>query len=64
MTDLSERLEAARREKGLSVAELASAAGTSTRQMSRYLTGRSTPPVDVAARMATALNISLDHLAA
>lgn len=62
MTNLSNRLEAARRAKGVSIADLADAAGISARHMRRYLTGASTPPVDVARRIADTLGCSLDEL--
>lgn len=62
MTDLSQRLDAARKEAGMPIADLAAAAGTSARHMRRYLAGTSTPPVDVARRIADALGCSLDEI--
>lgn len=46
----------------MTIADLATAAGTSTRHMRRYLAGTSTPPVDVARRIADAVGRSLDDI--
>ncbi len=59
---LGERIKALRSEAGLSQAELAEQVGGDGRQISRYENGRITPSLDALARIAQALNISLDHL--
>lgn len=59
---LGERIKALRAEAGLSQAELAEHIGGDGRQISRYENGRITPSLDALARIAQALNISLDHL--
>ena len=59
---LGERIKALRSEAGLSQAELAEHVGGDGRQISRYENGRITPSLDALARIAQALNISLDHL--
>lgn len=43
-------------------AELAERVGGDGRQISRYENGRITPSLDALARLAEALNVSLDHL--
>lgn len=47
---------------GLSQAELAEQVGGDGRQISRYENGRITPNLDGLARIAEALNVSIDHL--
>ena len=42
--------------------ELADKVGTDARQISRYENGRITPSLDVVARIAETLNVSVDHL--
>lgn len=59
---LGERIKALRTEAGLSQAELAEHVGGDGRQISRYENGRITPSLDALARIAEALNVSLDHL--
>jgi len=61
---LADRIKQLRTEAGLSQAELAELVGGSdARQISRYEHGRITPSLDVAVRLAQALNVSLDYLA-
>jgi transcriptional regulator with XRE-family HTH domain len=60
---IGERIKALRKEAGWGQGELAERVGTDARQISRYENGRITPSLDVAARIAEALNVSLDHLA-
>ena len=59
---LGERIKALRTEAGLSQAELAEQVGGDGRQIRRYENGRITPSLDALARIAEALNVSLDHL--
>jgi transcriptional regulator with XRE-family HTH domain len=59
---LGERIKELRKEVGWSQGELADKVGTDARQISRYENGRITPSLDVLARIAEALNISIDHL--
>lgn len=59
---LGERIKALRTEAGHSQAELAERVGGDGRQISRYENGRITPSLDALARLAEALNVSLDHL--
>ncbi|MDV9168742.1 helix-turn-helix transcriptional regulator [Streptomyces sp. W16] len=51
-----------RRLAGLSVAQLATAVGRTPWTIWDYETGRTTPPVDVAAGLADALDLRLDQL--
>jgi transcriptional regulator with XRE-family HTH domain len=61
---LADRIKQLRTEAGLSQAELAERVGGSdARQISRYEHGRITPSLDVAVRLAEALDVSLDYLA-
>jgi transcriptional regulator with XRE-family HTH domain len=61
---IADRIKQLRTEAGLSQAELAELVGGSdARQISRYEHGRITPSLDVAIRIAQALNVSLDYLA-
>lgn len=53
-----------RRLAGLTAAQLASAVGRSEWTVWDYETGRISPPVDVAAGLADALNLRLDQLLA
>ena len=57
-----ERLEALRRERGLSQAEVAEIAGVHPVQMSRYETGKGMPSVEVVKGLAVALAVSTDEL--
>lgn len=59
---LGERVKELRKEMGWSQGELADKVGTDARQVSRYENGRITPSLDVVARIAEVLNVSLDHL--
>lgn len=59
---LGDRIKALRSEAGLSQAELAETIGGDGRQISRYENERITPSLDALARIAQALNVSLDHL--
>jgi transcriptional regulator with XRE-family HTH domain len=59
---LGERIKELRKEAGWSQGELADKVGTDARQISRYENGRITPSLDVVARIAEALNVSVDHL--
>ena len=52
-----------RAELGLSQADLAAATGVHLRQIRRYESGEQQPALDVAARMAGALGVSVDELA-
>lgn len=60
---LGDRIKELRTELGLSQAELAQRVGsTDARQISRYENGRITPSLDGVARIAQALDVSLDYL--
>ncbi|HEX4345396.1 MAG TPA: helix-turn-helix transcriptional regulator [Solirubrobacteraceae bacterium] len=60
---LGDRIKELRTELGLSQAELAQRVGTTdARQISRYENGRITPSLDAIARLAQALDVSLDYL--
>ena len=59
---LGERVKELRKEHGWSQGELAERVGTDARQISRYENGRITPSLDVVARLAEVLNVSLDYL--
>jgi transcriptional regulator with XRE-family HTH domain len=59
---LGERIRTLRTEHGWSQGDLADKVGTDARQISRYENARITPSVDVLARIAQTLDISLDHL--
>jgi len=60
---LGDRIKQLRTELGLSQAELAQHVGsTDARQISRYENGRITPSLDAVARLAQALDVSLDYL--
>jgi transcriptional regulator with XRE-family HTH domain len=60
---LGDRIKQLRTELGLSQAELAQRVGsTDARQISRYENGRITPSLDAVARLAQALDVSLDYL--
>lgn len=58
------RLEQLRRERGLSRAELAKAAETTRVSIYRYEAGTRTPDLYAAQRLAKALGVTLDELAA
>jgi len=59
---IGERMKTLRKQAGWSQGELAERVGTDARQISRYENGRITPGLDVLARIAQALDVSLDHL--
>jgi transcriptional regulator with XRE-family HTH domain len=59
---LGERLKALRLEKGLSQGELAEMVGGDGRQISRYENGHITPSAEVLAKLAQALDCSVDYL--
>ncbi len=60
---LGDHIKTLRTELGLSQAELAQHVGsTDARQISRYENGRITPSLDAVARLAQALDVSLDYL--
>jgi transcriptional regulator with XRE-family HTH domain len=59
---LGERMKELRKQHGWSQGELAEKVGTDARQISRYENGRITPSLDVVARLAEVLNISIDYL--
>jgi transcriptional regulator with XRE-family HTH domain len=60
---LGDRIKELRTELGLSQAELATRVGsTDARQLSRYENGRITPSLYAVARLAQALDVSLDYL--
>ncbi len=62
VTSFSERLNQARNKKGLTLKALAAAANVSPSAMTHYGRGASLPPLDIAARLASALGVSLDWL--
>lgn len=57
------RLKKARQAKGLTIARLADAALTSVASMWGYENGKTFPSIDIAAKIATTLGVSLDYLA-
>ncbi len=59
---LGERIKQLRKETGWSQGELADKVSTDARQISRYENGRINPSLDVLARIAENLNVSIDHL--
>jgi transcriptional regulator with XRE-family HTH domain len=59
---LGERVKELRKEQGWSQGELAERVGTDARQISRYENGRITPSLDVVARLAEVLDVSIDYL--
>ncbi len=59
---LGERIKELRKEAGWSQGKLADKVSTDARQISRYENGRITPSLDAVARIAEALNVSLDYL--
>lgn len=60
--DLNQRMRKTREEKGYSQKKLAELAGVSPGSMSAYELGNKKPPVDVAARIAAVLGVSVDWL--
>lgn len=57
-----DRLKTLRTERGWSQADLADKIGSDARQVSRYENGRVAPSLDVLAKIADTLDISLDYL--
>lgn len=57
-------LKRRRQELGLSQSELSRVAGINARQLGRYEQGQNEPSLSVAAKLAGALNLTLDQLAA
>lgn len=57
-----DRLKTLRTERGWSQADLAEKIGSDARQVSRYENGRVAPSLDVLAKIADTLDISLDYL--
>lgn len=60
---LGELLAKARKDAGFDQSQLAAAVGIARNSLSNYETGRSVPPFDVAARIASACGVSLEWLA-
>lgn len=58
----ADKLQAALELRDMSQRELGRRAGVATSHISRTLRGESTPTVDIAARLAAALDVSLDWL--
>lgn len=61
--DFGNRLKAVRLEKGLKREELAQRINTSSAIIGRYERNQRTPSIDIAKRIAEALEVSLDYLA-
>lgn len=61
---VSERIATLRKRAGLSQAALAKAASISREAIGKYERGESSPSVDIASRIAAALEVSLDYLVA
>ncbi len=62
MADFSTRLRDIIESKGISQAWLAEKAETTEATISRYLTGIHKPNLDIVARIAKALNVSIDYI--
>jgi len=62
MIGLSNRLVNLRKEKKISQGELAEKVGIHNNVLGRYERGEATPSVDMAAKIADALGVSLDYL--
>lgn len=58
----TQRLKEAREKEGLSLKELQARVGISLSALNNYVAGRTLPPLDVAARLAAELHVSLDWL--
>ena len=58
----AERFKAAREKSGLTLKELKDRIGVSVSALSHYANGANLPPLDVAAKLATELGVSLDWL--
>jgi transcriptional regulator with XRE-family HTH domain len=61
-TNFSFRLKTVREEKGLKREDIAQKIGTSAAIIGRYERGERTPSVDIAKKIAEALEVSLDYL--
>ena len=61
-TDFGNRLKTVREEKGLKREEVAKAIGTSAAIIGRYERNERTPSIDIAKKLAEALDVSLDYL--
>lgn len=59
---VSDRLAAIRKERQLSQSDLGTKVGLHTNAIGRYERGEAIPSVDVAAKLAKALDVSLDYL--
>ena len=59
---LKSRLAILRKDKGISQTELGNIAGIHPNVLGRYERGEATPSVDMAAKLADALGVSLDYL--
>lgn len=59
---LKNRLALLRKDKGISQSELANIAGIHANVLGRYERGEATPSVEMAAKLADALGVSLDYL--
>ena len=59
----ADKMTQARKDKGLSRAELGEKIGTSSAVIGRYERSEMTPSIEVAAKIARELNVSLDYLA-
>jgi len=62
MIGLSNRLVSLRKEKKISQGELAEKVGIHNNVLGRYERGEATPSVEMAAKLADALGVSLDYL--
>ena len=60
--NFAKRIEEVRTSKGLSQAELAKKFGTSAAVVGRYERGGSTPSIEVARKIADALDVTLDYM--
>lgn len=61
-TEFANRLKIVREEKGLKREDVAGQIGTSAAIIGRYERGERTPSVDIAKKIADALEVSLDYL--
>lgn len=59
----ADKMTQARKDKGLSRAELGKRLGTSSAVVGRYERGEMAPSIEVAAKIAKELDVSLDYLA-
>lgn len=61
-TDFGNRLKVVRDEKGLKREDIANKIGTSPAIIGRYERGERTPSIEIAKKIAEALDVSLDYL--